>query len=217
MSSPKKKYKSLSIAAKMQILQEVEENAAVKGSKLLIAKKYGISPSTLSTFIKNKDQIAENFVGTTSPSAKWARKPGIPEVDEAVSIWFSDARSHSIKFDGLMIRTKAEEFAKMLGKTDFKASDGWLANWKKRNNVSYKNEHGESGSVNFENAAQWMLSLDPILKEYDQRNIFNADETGLFFKCEPKSTFAYKDDPCFGGKRSKERISVLVGANMVCL
>lgn len=213
--SSKTKYQSFPISLKVQILQEVEENETVKGSKGIIAKKYGISPSTLSTFIKNKDQILQNAAVASSSSKKRVRKPGIPEVDEAVSIWFADARNNKIQLDGIMIRTKAEEFAKKLGKLEFKASDGWLANWKKRNDVIYKTQHGESGSVNFEDAAQWMLSLDPILKEYENKNIFNADETGLYFKCEPERTFAYKDDPCLGGKRSKERVSVLVGANMV--
>ena len=113
-------------------------NVYVLNIRLLIAKKYGISPSTLSTFIKNKDQIAEDFANTTSPSRKRARKPAIPEVDEAVLLWFTEARSNDAKLDGIMIRTKAEEFAKMLGKPDFKASDGWLTNWKRRNNITYK-------------------------------------------------------------------------------
>jgi len=59
-----------------------------------------------------------------------------------------------------------------------------------------------------------MNSLDSILKKYNSRDIFNADETGLFYKCLPSKTYKFKGDPCFGGKSSKEHVTVLVGANM---
>lgn len=212
-----KKQKSYSLEFKMKVLREVEERKNEKNSKTAIAKKHGIPNSTLSTFLKNENKTAAEFAKAHDTSRKRAREPGFPELDEAVLNWFTDARSNNIKIDGLMITAKAENFAKKLGIPEFKASDGWLSNWKKRNEVTFKTECGESGSVDVESAAQWMLSLDPLLREYENRNIFNADETGLFFKCDPTKTLAFKSDPCFGGKRSKERVSILVGANMVRL
>ncbi|XP_067686985.1 tigger transposable element-derived protein 6-like [Haliotis asinina] len=44
--------------------------------------------------------------------------------------------------------------------------------------------------------------------------IFNADETGLFYKLVPQRTLHLKGDKCHGGKKSKERITVLTAANM---
>lgn len=207
--------KSYSFDFKMKIIREVEERKGEKNYKSAIAAKYNIPASTLSTFLRDQDKIAEKYSKQKDTSRKRAREPGIPQVDEAVTIWFTEARNNKIKVSGLMITTKAQEFANKLGHSGFKASDGWLRNWKKRNEIVYKTECGESDSVDFESAAQWMLSLDPILREYNPRDIFNADETGLFFKCEPNRTMAFKNDPCFGGKRSKERVSILVGANMV--
>lgn len=192
----------------MQVLEELNARKGEKFFKTAIAKKYGIAPSTLTGFIKDEAKIAEEF--SRNKSRKRAREPGLPEVDKALLIWFTSSRDNKIKVDGLMLKSKAEEFAKKLGNDEFKASDGWLTNWKRRNEVTFKTECGESGSVDPESAAQWMLSLDPILKEYEARDIFNADETGLLFKCDPKSTFAFKNDPCFGGKRSKEIVSILV-------
>lgn len=51
--------------------------------------------------------------------------------------------------------------------------------------------------------------------EYSPENIFNADETALFYRLLPEKTLTYKGDDCAGGKRSKERVSVLVAANMM--
>lgn len=207
--STRKSYKSLSFSEKVKILEEIESKEL---SQVAIAKKYGISESTLSTFKKNKESILRGHA--SSEGGKRNRQPEIPDIDQAVTIWFSDARNNRINLDGNLIRSKAEEFAKKLGHNDFKASAGWFSNWKKRNNVVFKTETGESGAVDVKSAAEWMLSLDPILREYDPKNIFNADETGFFYKCTPNHTFAYKGDACFGGKKNKERVTVLVGANM---
>lgn len=209
------KQKSYSNEFKMKVLEEMHERQEEKFYKTSIAKKYGIPLNTLTGFIKNETKIAEDFA--KNKSSKRAREPGLPDVDKAVLRWFEDTRNNKIQVDGLMVKAKAEEFARKLGNTTFKASDGWPTNWKKRNEVLCKTECGESGSVNPESAAQWMLSLDPILQEYDASQIFNADETGLYYKCEPQTTLAFKNDPCFGGKRSKDRLSILVGANMVRL
>ena len=45
--------------------------------------------------------------------------------------------------DGIIIKEKALEFAKVLGVTEFKASGCWLNNWKKRYNYN-------TLSINFE-------------------------------------------------------------------
>ena len=61
---------------------------------------------------------------------------------------------------------------------------------------------------------QWVSSSLPILLQgYEPKNVFNADETGLFFKLLPDKTLEFKKEPWHGGKHSKDRITVLVGAN----
>ena len=54
------------------------------------------------------------------------------KVDKTVYNWFIDKRSQEIPKDGVIIKEKALEFAKALGVTEFKASDCWFSNWKKR-------------------------------------------------------------------------------------
>lgn len=50
------------------------------------------------------------------------------------------------------------------------------------------------------------------------KDIFNADEMELYFKTSPKKytqeNFNFKDDKCFWGKHSKERIIVLLCVGM---
>ncbi|XP_037509385.1 tigger transposable element-derived protein 6-like [Rhipicephalus sanguineus] len=51
------------------------------------------------------------------------------------------------------------------------------------------------------------------LKDYEPRDIFNADEAGLFFKVQPSKTLSLKGEACHGGKCSKERLTVLLCCN----
>lgn len=48
----------------------------------------------------------------------------------------------------------------------------------------------------------------------DPKNVFNADETGLFFKCLPDRILTFKNEKCHGGKLSKERVTLLFAVNM---
>jgi hypothetical protein len=48
------------------------------------------------------------------------------------------------------------------------------------------------------------------LPDYKPQDIFNCDETGLFFRALPDKTLAQKKSACKGGKIAKERLIVLL-------
>lgn len=50
--------------------------------------------------------------------------------------------------------------------------------------------------------------------DYTEDEIFNIDEYSLFYKQMPESTLKFKSETYVGGKLSKHRVTVLVGANM---
>lgn len=56
--------------------------------------------------------------------------------------------------------------------------------------------------------------MPALLAPYEEKDIFNADETGLFFKCLPDKTLTFKNEACHGGKLSKERVTCLLATNM---
>ena len=60
----------------------------------------------------------------------------------------------------------------------------------------------------------WSSTLQSLLLEYSLQDIFNADETVLFFRLLPDKTLEFKGVDCHGGKKSKERLTVMVCANM---
>ncbi|GBP22504.1 Tigger transposable element-derived protein 6 [Eumeta japonica] len=61
----------------------------------------------------------------------------------------------------------------------------------------------------------WINKVWSKFKEkYAPSDIFNADEAGIFYKLTPDKTLKFKGEKHVGGKLSKERIMVLVAANM---
>ena len=78
-----------------------------------------------------------------------------------------------------------------------------------------KVKFAEPLSVNKEVTEDWTVkTLKPLLEQYNPCDIYNADETGLFYKCLPSPTLTFKGQTCSGGKLSKDRFTLLVAPNM---
>ena len=52
------------------------------------------------------------------------------------------------------------------------------------------------------------------MQTYSPADIYNADETGVFFRLLPNKTLEFKDVDCHSGKKNKERLTAMVCANM---
>ncbi len=111
-----------------------------------------------------------------------------------------------------ILQGKANQIVSKLGVEggDFSASEGWLQKWKQRNNVRLYKIGGESRNVDLEHAEQWKLSFKTLLIGYDLKNVFNMDEMGFFFHALPNSTLSHVKQPCKGGKKGKDRITVVL-------
>lgn len=213
MTSRGRGQSAKTLKEKVEILCEVD---CGKTSKLEIARKHGIPKSTLSTYIKNKRAIEEAYATDAfTGSRKRLRSAKHPELERAVLTWIKETRSQNIPLSGPIVMAKAANFALRLNIDDFKASEGWLHRFRERHEIVFRTVSGEGKEVNSETCAKWQSgALQELLQEYSPRDIFNADETALFYKLLPSKTLTYKGDTCAGGKRSKERVTVLVAANM---
>lgn len=198
----------------MCLLKEVDLNV---GSQKSIADKFGISTSTLSTILKNRKDIEECAASCGEKAAskrKSVKTSSFSVVEEQLMSWFAEARGRNIAISGPLLQEKAQKIAYELGATNFKASRGWLDNLKKRNNIVSKIMSGEKKSVDPETVEKWKTeTLPELIKEYSPSDVFNADETGLFYNLQPDNTLCYQEEKCHGGKKSKLRITVLLAAN----
>ncbi|UYV74823.1 hypothetical protein LAZ67_12001144 [Cordylochernes scorpioides] len=80
-----------------------------------------------------------------------------------------------------------------MGQDNFEASNGWVEKFKARRNIAFKRLHGEAGSVDANSVATWKGGIIPsLLAKYSPQDIFNADETGLFYKLLPNQTMTIR-------------------------
>ncbi|UYV63584.1 TIGD4 [Cordylochernes scorpioides] len=199
-----------SYQVKLQILREIEVE---KKKKTDVAQKHNIPQSSLSTIIKNSEKIHQQALHAGESSRKRAR--GSTYADEALLQWFKQARSAALPVNGPLLSEKAKTLALEFGLKDFTGSGGWIERWKARHGIKLRNICGESADVNRETMTNWLTDVMPnIISNYACKDIFNADETGLFWRLLPDKTLHFKGETCTGGKASKERITILLCCNM---
>lgn len=204
------KRKVLSVEEKIEILRQLENGV----KNVEICRKYDLSSSTVSTLLKNKEKLQKAHNEQKS-DCKRLKKCVKEEVDEALIKWFRCQRSANFAISGPILKIQAEKFAKEFGYPDFQCSNGWLDRFKSRYSINFGKMSGEATSVNFEDVKKWLEEKWPIMKSgYAEKDIYNADETGVFYNITPQHTLKFKGEKCFGGKMSKNRLTALVCANM---
>uniref|UniRef100_A0A915IQK7 HTH CENPB-type domain-containing protein n=1 Tax=Romanomermis culicivorax TaxID=13658 RepID=A0A915IQK7_ROMCU len=90
---------------------------------------------------------------------------------------------------------KANEFVQRLDKHDFKCNTGWLDCFKTRHLIVFEKICGEANSVTEAHFGDWYSTILPaLLIDYKPRDVYNADETGLFWRLLPDKTLTFKRD-----------------------
>lgn len=119
--------------------------------------------------------------------------------------------SHHAAVNNEMLVEKAKVLSEQLNITDFSYSRGWIQRFKQRRDIKRKFYEGEADSADMNAVRSSRDNLQQILAAYDPEDIFNLDETGLFYRLGPNSTLATTSENEL--KRSKERITVALIAS----
>ena len=210
-SSSSRTHKTLSLAERVDVLNRLEN----KESQASVAKHFGVHPSQISRIQKQRSELLQSWQNNSNPDRKRKRTGKAEDVEEALLRWFSHARTRQLPVSGPLLMEKAAQLAEGLGITDFKASVGWLERWKERHNIKFKKQHGEKQDADDFGAERWVMeALPDIIKDYEPRDIFNADETGLYWRAIPDGTLAFKNCETSGSKIPKERVTLLLACNM---
>ena len=99
---------------------------------------------------------------------------------------------------------------------DFQASNGWQHRFCDRKKMGSVKLHGEIASADNEGAETYLDKLKDIIEQggYSEDQIFNVDESGLFWKMPPTRTIMSKTKgQAPGMKLQKARCSILFGGN----
>jgi hypothetical protein len=62
----------------------------------------------------------------------------------------------------------------------FSASNGWIFRFKQCHRLVFKKLAGESAAVDTSATDLWFERLPELMEGHEARDIYNADETGLF-------------------------------------
>ena len=215
-SAPKKrKLTCRSFKEKNDILDFFEAHPKMK--KKDIALHFDMKPQTLSDIIRDKDHIRSKASATKFIASQSKDRPvQYDKVDSALLIWFRETISvPDVTIDGELLREKAQKFAAELGYDSVEISSSWIDRFKKRHGIVQLKKCGEEAGVADETIAKWKTDVIPeILRHFQPVNIFNFDETGVFWQMLPEETLGFKGSEYHGTKRPKSRITALVGSNM---
>jgi len=213
----KRKHVTLTIPQKLEIIRRLESGE----SRSVVMAAYNIGSSTIYDIRKQKDQLrlflasSENVKGLLKRQT--LKQPKLAQLDKVLYRWFTTMRSEGKPVTGPMIIEKAKSLydeMKVSEKCTF--SEGWLRNFKQRHGIRKRDVSGDVLSADVEAAERY----SELFRNLVERNkllptqIYNANETGLFWRCLPNSTVAgamEKTAKCFQLNRS--RVTVLLCAN----
>lgn len=183
-----------------------------------ICNTYNVVNSTLSRILEKKEQYL-----LKSPKKKIFKKRTRLDKGKNVAMedilfnWFKQKRSLGIAISGVILQEKALFFNKELGgPEDFKASQGWLNRFKSRFGIRQLSVKGEKLSANVEAGDSFKEDFREIIEngQYSLKNMYNADETGLYYKSLPRKTLAScEETEAPGLKESKQRVTIMNCAN----
>lgn len=210
MASAKRKV--LPIKEKVRVIRACEEGRKIAD----VCREFGLVNSTVGSILKNKEKILKAF-NEDGENVKRIRGCERTDIDAALLKWFKQCRSANIPVSGPLLQEKATEFGQMFG-VDFTCSNGWIDRFKARHSITFAKICGEAKSVDQNVTNDWLNETWPVLRQsYRDEDIFNGDETGLFYKLTPEKTLQFKNEKCVGGKLSKQRFTAFVCANMTGL
>lgn len=124
--------------------------------------------------------------------------------------WFLSVQSRSAISDAIIWAKANDLLQSEPGSPTVSLS--WVSRFKQRNGIKLHKQHGEAGSADVAALEQQRKSLRDLLSQYSPADVFNMDESGLFFRMLPSQTLATHSTP--GRKKDKARITVALCANM---
>jgi len=224
-----RKRKAISLGNKIEILDSLAKG---EGSTS-VSKRFRLNESTIRTIKRMENSIRESVIcgsKLTSATSSYCRDIVLEKMENVLVLWMDDLSQKRVPIDGNIIKQKALRIHTKIQEKDsssslqatkskkkgFSASDGWLSGFLKRNGYHNVKIKGEIASANENAAKSFKPELLKIIVDggYDPDQVFNADETGLYWKKMPSRTYIAKSEQTASGfKVSKDRVTILLCSN----
>lgn len=209
------KRKCLNLKQKGELLESLSKGECVS----LLAIKYGIAKSTVCAIKKKRapilKRLSQKFRG--SEKTKTLKLSSYPKMEKDLYKYFLNLRDRNIPVSGLMLQEKAKVLQRAIDEnSSFNASNGWLNRFKKRYGIRLLQISGEKLSSQPELVDPFKETLTSIIERLDltTEQIYNADETSLYWKLLPSKTYVSQTEKTAPGRKtSKQRITFLACTN----
>lgn len=218
MFVPTRKKVVLPLKMKMVMLDRLRLGESISS----VSRSFKLNESTLRYIKKSEDKI-RNSPASTSLSVKIVRDPAIEKMEAALSLWIEERNQKRVPLTGAIIREKAKclyahfkEPGDERSRAGFQASGGWFHKFKVRQSLHSVKIVGEVASAHTAEAPNYPEEFLQLIGdgEYKPEQVFNADETALFWKRMPNKTFIAQSETFTSGfKAGKDRVTLLLCSN----
>lgn len=173
--------------------------------------------STISRIIKNGPSLSRNDINLPK-HAKRNRAAAAPRLEKALFKWLCELNNDGLLLNGEVIKIKAKKLLHQANlhlrddeKLSIQFSKGWMERFKKRHNLRFRRVHGEEKSADTDAIRQEMPRIHEVMACYKEKDVWNADELGLFYRQPPSWTLA--SGAVSGCKKEKNRLTFLACCN----
>ena len=185
----KRARKILTVLQKKEICIFSDQNPAKSQNEIAIhfstVFECDVKRRTVGDIIADKKRWLSSDAINNLPAAKYARKAKHANLETVLFNWFAAIRSQNIPVTEVILTEKAKAIGAQLGITEFSYSSGWLQKFKSRFGISNKVISGESAGINPVLINEGRLLAKQKITQYPLCDVYNLDETGLFYKILP--------------------------------
>ena len=227
MSSKRKSSrKALTLDVKLDILKRFDRGHTAVD----IVRSLTLPVSTVKS-IRNRDaskikECGKNSTQLLSRQCTRNRSTLMVRMESLLTLWIQEQNYRRMPLSKILVKEKAKSIFYSLRLQEpstsinddfkFEASNGWFDRFRNRANLHNLSFRGEAASCDSVAAAEFPYKLKKIIQDggYCAKQIFNVDETGLFWKCLPNKTYISKvEKNAQGFKACKERLILLLDGN----
>ncbi|XP_026576481.1 tigger transposable element-derived protein 1-like isoform X2 [Pseudonaja textilis] len=219
----KKVLRKIEMKVKKEIIEKYERGMRVTD----LAAEYNKPSSTISTILKQKVAIKAANVASGVTMLTKQRPQVLEEMEKLLLVWLNEKQLAGDSVSEAVIWEEArmihynlrQKYPSSSRESDeFKASREWFERFCKKNGIV---RHGEAASS--DTAAAAAAAAEAFAKDfakfveakgYVPQQVFNCDQTGLFWKKMPKRTYITQEEMAMPGhKPMKDRLTLLLCAN----
>lgn len=218
---PKRKKVVMCLTEKIRVLDKLRSGLSYSA----VGREFNVNESTIRYIQKKEEDIRRSVREAAPESAKVTsvvRDGAMEKMEKQLNLWIHEMTNNKKSVvDSVVVRLKAKEIYGHVTQGQenvkpFSASASWLARFKRRYHMKNVKLAGKVGSTDQEAAEEFKKYLLSIIHEkgYMEEQVFNADETGLFYKNVGKRTYVMQmASKTPGFKSFKDCATLLLCAN----